>query len=167
MFSRKRVWQSKPTSLIHKKSRQTFNINRVHWNVDIEINDNDKYVLTELTRNIQDTMNSINIGFDVCKNISEFALGIIKKCPSCDYGEVLIIQSSFENLADSLKCNYCNKLSFIHKCNDCKFDFYFNEGWFINELTTDQTQSCPIPEINTCKDCSLNIIFDNNTTLCR
>ena len=104
---RKRRLTSKPVSLLlldetplNKKPHYEF---QIHWNSDIEISQEDKYILNEITHNIDNSfVESLNLGIRIYQNIAEFALGSIAKCPSCNYGEILVIQSSLENFVDSL-----------------------------------------------------------------
>lgn len=146
--------------LLPSKKKRHYNNPIIKWNLDLKINYNDIYILKQIVLSIESSRPDSNC-FDINKNIAEYALGIIKNCPCCVNDEILIIQSSFDDFEQPIYCNKCNQKLFIHTCSDCQFNEYkyYNPAWWISSDSMSQTQSYPIPELNTCQDCALLTIL--------
>lgn len=155
--NREQIRSTLPSSLpLTKRSRSQ---HLIKWKSDLNLNDNDKNNLKLIYKQIQDSTHLFCI--NICQNIAEYSLGILEKCPSCTSGEVLVIQSSFDNDHIPL-CNQCNAISYVYKCSQslCNIKKYFDKsGWWISSQSVQEIQRFPIPTFNVCTTCQcLNVV---------
>jgi len=171
-------WSVPAPSLLPKvkwiKKSSNNNKHKLKWILDdLKINQNDKKILIKIAKSVKSIKLSSNCA-EISKIIAEYSFGIIKLCPKCNDNEILIIQSSFNNLEQGIKCLKCKTNIYIHTCDNCHdFNAYYNPGWWLADKSIKQTQPYPIPESNTCRDCVLTLILPqkihgalDNITIC-
>ena len=136
----------------------------IKWYSNLNLHVIDQQILYKTSETIKN--NSSDMCFDIAKTISEYALGWIKVCPTCDDGEILIIPSRlwyafqpYPEFTSPIICQNCTTQLYIHKCNSCSIspilwvNGYSSESWWLYHESITDTKYVPLPESNTCKDC--------------
>lgn len=152
-------------SLLPTTKRYYNKTKKIKWeldlDLDLDISNSDERILEQIALKIEEACPTDLSCFDINKNIAEYAFGILKKCPCCINDEILIIQSLFNKLTEPIECNRCNEQLFLHICDDCSKNYYYECGWWMSLQPISETQAFPIPELNTCKDCAFEILTFN------
>jgi len=126
--------------LLYKKKRHLSPILKFDM---VAVNELDKILCHDIFNAINQSniILSNKVSEYIVKNITEYALGWIKPCPSCVPGEILILASSFEDTWESLKCIKCNTSCFVHCCDECHdLDWNFEQNirenfyWYHNYI---------------------------------
>jgi len=156
---RKRYEKIKPSLLnepVLKKGKLKL---QIKWNIGgYQINDDQKRILHNITMTIQNSTTPV-LCFDLCKYIAEYALGNIKRCPSCYHGEVMVCRHS--NYFSVWKCNKCVKYAYIHTCDSIMENNRLCQGWWVESHLQEESRSYPEPGPNSCYSCCKKIISRN------